>query len=41
MTLWLVRCGRRGEGENYALTNSVVGIGFSELDDLSNDLVRD
>jgi restriction system protein len=35
MTLWLVRCGRRGEGENYALTSSVVGIGFSELDDLS------
>jgi restriction system protein len=35
MTLWLVRSGRRGEGENYALTNSVVGIGFAEFGDLS------
>jgi restriction system protein len=34
MTLWLVRCGRRGEGEGYALTHSVVGIGW-ELGDLS------
>src|SRR6266516_1545963 len=35
MTLWLVRCGRRGEGESYALSNSVVGISWPELDDLS------
>jgi hypothetical protein len=35
MTLWLVRSGRRGEGESYALTNSVVGIGFAEFGDLS------
>jgi restriction system protein len=35
MTLWLVRSGRRGEGESYALTNSVAGIGFAEFGDLS------
>jgi restriction system protein len=35
MTLWLVRAGKRGEGESYALTNSVVGIGFAEFGDLS------
>jgi restriction system protein len=35
MTLWLVRSGRRGEGESHALTNSVVGIGFAEFGDLS------
>ena len=35
MTLWLVRCGSRGEGENYAFTNNVVGIGWPELGDLS------
>ena|SRR5829696_6972640 len=35
MTLWLVRSGKHGEGENYALTNSVVGIGFAEFGDLS------
>jgi restriction system protein len=35
MALWLVRSGRRGEGESYALTSSVVGIGFAESGDLS------
>jgi restriction system protein len=35
MTLWLVRAGGRGEGEDYALTNKVVGIGWPELGDLS------
>ena len=35
MTLWLVRAGGRGEGEDYALTNKIVGIGWPELGDLS------
>ena len=35
MTLWLVRAGSRGEGEEYALTNNIVGIGWPELGDLS------
>ena len=35
MALWLVRSGSRGEGENYALTNNVAGIGWGELGDLS------
>jgi restriction system protein len=35
MTLWLVRAGKHGEGESFALTNSVVGIGFAEFGDLS------
>jgi len=35
MTLWLVRSGRHGEGESYALANCVVGIGFAEIGDLS------
>jgi predicted Mrr-cat superfamily restriction endonuclease len=35
MTLWLVRCGRRGEGENHALSHDVVGVGWAELGDLS------
>jgi len=35
VALWLVRCGRHGEGENIALGTGVVGIGWSELGDLS------
>lgn len=35
MTLWLVRAGSRGEGEDFALTNKVVGIGWPELGDLT------
>jgi restriction system protein len=35
MTLWLVRAGSRGEGEDYALTNKIVGVGWAELGDLS------
>jgi restriction system protein len=35
MALWLVRCGSRGEGESFALTHNVVGIGWPELGDLS------
>lgn len=35
MALWLVRCGGRGEGESYVLTNNVVGIGWPELGDIS------
>jgi restriction system protein len=35
MTLWLVRAGSRGEGEDYALQHGVVGVGWPELGDLS------
>jgi restriction system protein len=35
MTLWLVRAGSSGEGEDFALTNKVVGIGWPELGDLT------
>ena len=33
--MWLVRCGRHGEGENIALGESVVGIGWAEAGDLT------
>jgi restriction system protein len=36
MTLWLVRCGRHGEGEDIALREGVVGIGWEQLKDLSS-----
>ena len=35
VTLWMVRAGRHGEGENDALTTGVVGIGWPELGDLT------
>ena len=35
VTLWMVRAGRRGEGENDALTAGVVGIGWPEVGDLT------
>lgn len=35
MAVWLVRCGRHGEGEDLALGSSVVGIGWSEAGDLT------
>lgn len=35
MTLWLVRAGGRGEGEDFALANNIVGIGWPELGNLS------
>ncbi|HEY2518655.1 MAG TPA: restriction endonuclease [Streptosporangiaceae bacterium] len=35
MTLWMVRAGRHGEGENDALNDQVVGIGWPELGDLA------
>ncbi len=34
MALWLVRCGRHGEGEALALGNGVVGIGWPEVGSL-------
>ena len=34
MTLWLVRAGRHGERENYALENSLAVIGWDEVPDL-------
>jgi len=36
MTLWLVRAGRHGEQEQGALENSIITIGWNELEDLSN-----
>jgi restriction system protein len=36
VTLWMVRAGRHGEGENDALTQSIVGIGWPPLGDLSD-----
>jgi restriction system protein len=35
VTLWMVRAGRHGEGENDALNDHVVGIGWPELGDLA------
>jgi len=35
MALWLVRCGRRGEGESHALAHNVVGVGWADLGDIS------
>lgn len=36
MTLWMVRAGRHGQGENFALTSGVVGIGWPEVGDLTS-----
>ena len=35
VTLWMVRAGRHGEGENDAFATDVVGIGWPELGDLT------
>ncbi len=35
MTLWLVRAGKHGEREDFALENNVVPIGWTDLPDLS------
>ena len=35
VTLWMVRAGQHGEGENEALNAGVVGIGWPEVGDLS------
>jgi restriction system protein len=35
MTLWLVRSGRHGEGDDLAVSNGVVGIGWPEAGDLT------
>lgn len=35
VTLWMVRAGQHGEGENDALAASVVGIGWPEVGDLT------
>jgi len=34
VTLWMVRAGGHGEGENGAIAASVVGIGWPEVGDL-------
>lgn len=36
MTFWVVRAGRHGETENYAIENNVVAIGWHEFGDLSS-----
>lgn len=44
MAVWLVRCGRHGEGEDVALGTGVVGIGWPDAGDLTSttslELVR-
>ena len=35
MALWLVRAGKRGEQEEFALNNRVAVIGWDDLPDLS------
>ncbi len=35
VTVWIVRAGRHGEGEDHALNHQVVGIGWPELGDLT------
>src|SRR5215475_7153909 len=35
VTLWMVRAGQHGKGENEAITASVVGIGWPEVGDLT------
>src|ERR1700759_1668767 len=35
VTVWIVRAGRHGEGEDHALHHQVVGIGWPELGDLT------
>lgn len=35
MALWLVRCGRHGEGESVALEEGIVGIGWADAGDLT------
>ncbi len=41
MALWLVRAGRHGEREDFALENNVVVIGWDALKDLSGISSRD
>jgi len=36
MTLWMVRAGKRGEQEQFALDNNLITIGWNELPDLSS-----
>ena len=36
MTVWMVRAGRHGDRENFALENSAIVIGWNELPDLSS-----
>jgi hypothetical protein len=36
VTLWMVRAGRRGEGENDALSGGAVGIGWPEVGNLAS-----
>lgn len=35
MTLWVVRAGKHGENENYALDRGCVTVGWEDLGDLS------
>ena len=41
MAIWLVRAGRNGEREDFALENGVAVIGWNELGDLSGVKSRD
>lgn len=41
MALWLVRAGKRGEQEEFALNNRVAVIGWDDLPDLSQVQTRE
>ena len=41
MRAWIVRAGRAGEREEWALTNSLAGGGFSDIPDLTGATTRD
>ena len=36
MSLWLVRAGKLGEREDFALQNNVAAVGWEEMGDLSS-----
>lgn len=41
MTAWIVRAGRHGEREQWALQNNLAGVGFHEVPDMTNTKSRD
>lgn len=41
MTLWLIRAGKHGEREEFALENNVAVIGWDEIPDIANIKTRD
>jgi len=41
MTAWIVRAGKLGEREDWALQNQIAGVGFHEVGDLTGAATRD